>query len=617
MKKIIIINLLFILTLLALAEEGSRVKLSGFVMDKEGNPLPNATILINSSKTGSISNNNGFYVLSLFPGTYQIEFSYIGFKTEQRTVVLSGNEKLNVYLEPNIESLDEVIVKARRPEENIKSNKMGVAQLPIETIQKIPALFGEIDVIKAIMLLPGVSQTSEGSSGFSVRGGSPDQNLILYDKAMLYNPSHFLGFFSVFNNDVINDVQLYKSNIPASYGGRLSSMLDITSKTGNLNEFAARGGIGTISSRLTIEGPIVQNQSSFLLGARRTYADIFLPLSKDENIKDSKLHFYDLNLKLTQVINEKNRLFLSAYSGSDVFKNQFATINFGNNTLSTRWNHIGKKLNFDLSAVLSNYNYFLESPEGDARGFEWISNSTKFGLINEFELNFNENHSSEFGFSSSYSIFNPGITRGNGEQSLFTEFILPKDYFYENAAYLLFNHNFNDKLKINYGIRFSNLINVGEETVYTYDENYRIIDSSFYEKGQVYNTYYIPEPRFSLTYIINDISSIKMSYARTSQFMHLASNSSAGTPIDIWFPSNNFIKPQIADQYSIGFFRNFYSNAIETSVELYYKDMINTIDFKDHAQLFLNQYIEKELRIGSAYSYGAEFLAKFFFEKLN
>jgi hypothetical protein len=475
----------------------------------------------------------------------------------------------------------------------------------------VPSLLGEVDLIKVLQLLPGVQPTSEGATGFSVRGGSADQNLIILDEATVYNASHLMGFFSVFNNDAVKNVTLYKGDIPAAYGGRLSSLLDVQMKDGNSKKAEFSGSIGTISSKLTIEGPIIKDRTTFLIAGRRTYADLFLPFAKDKNARDNKLYFYDLNLKLSHIINEKNRLYLSGYSGRDIFKNDFASIGFGNQTASLRWNHLfSQKLFFNLSLIYSKYNYEIGTPADEPTSFIWNSKLQDYSVRFDFTHYLSANHKLRYGATSMYHQFYPGSVQGVGSTTIYNDFLLPAEYALENSLYISDDYKATGKLSIKYGLRLALFQNIGPATVYKYDTDYNPVDSTVYNKSKIFNTYPGLEPRLAFTYLLNDISSVKGSYSHTVQFITLAQNSTAGTPLDVWFPASPNVRPQLSDQFSIGYFRNFKKNMYEVSGEVYYKILGDLIDFRDHAQLFLNQYLEGELRIGRGYAYGIETLVR-------
>ncbi len=593
-------------------ETGLRYTISGHVKDEStGEELIGAAVIADELGKGTVSNVYGFYSLSLQPGLYNITFSYIGYEDLTRAVNLNQDLVINIELSENILELAEVTISAEGPRAHIKKPEMGVSKLQIKSIRRIPTLMGEVDVIKAIQLLPGVQASSEGASGFSVRGGNPDQNLILLDEATVYNASHLMGFFSVFNNDAVKDVKLYKGDIPAEYGGRLSSLLDVRMKDGNMKKFSGSGGIGTISSRLTLKGPIIRDRTSFLIAGRRTYADIFLPFAKDEDVRNSSLYFYDLNAKVNHIFNEKNRLFVSVYMGRDVFENVFARMAFGNQTYTLRWNHLfSGRLFSNFTLLHSRYDYELGTPEGEANSFLWNSGMKDYGAKADLNYFITPEHTLKFGLISTFHDFQPGSAKGLGEQSLFTEFKMPSNYALENGVYVSAESEVGERWNFKYGIRYSSFHNVGPATVYNYDENYLPLDSTVYSSGEFFNYFGGLEPRLAMSFMLNEKSSLKASYSRTRQYIHLAQNSTAGTPLDIWFPSSPNVNPQVSDQASVGYFRTFWGDRLEASVETYYKAMSNSIDFRDHAQLLMNQYMEGELRIGESNSYGLELLLR-------
>lgn len=589
-----------------------RYTVSGYIKDSEsGEELIGATVQVKELQKGSVTNLYGFYSISLFPGEYIMHFSYVGYESREVPVQLDRNLAINLELIPQIQELGEVTIISEGSNSHVERAEMSVNKLPIKSIRRIPSLMGEVDVIKAIQLLPGVQASSEGASGFSVRGGNPDQNLILLDEANVYNASHLMGFFSIFNNDAVKDVKLYKGDIPAEYGGRLSSLLDVRMKEGNNKKFSGSGGIGTISSRLTLEGPIIKNKTSFIVSSRRTYADIFLPLAKDDILRKSKLFFYDLNAKVNHIVNDQNRVYLSAYYGRDVFKNQFAGMEFGNRTLTLRWNHLfSVRLFSNFTLVQSKYDYQLGTPEGDANSFQWTSHMNDYSAKAGFTYYLTPDITLGFGAHSVLHKFEPGSARGLGDNTLFTRYTLPDLYALENGLYLSAEQSAGQHWRFRYGLRFSTFHNIGKALVYHFDKLYQPYDSTIYGKGEFFNTHHTIEPRIAITYIINPVSSVKASYSRTSQYVQLAQNSTAGTPLDVWFPSSPNIDPQLSDQVAAGYFRNIFNDRIEASAELYYKKMQNSIDFKDHANLLLNKYIEGELRFGNATSYGLEFLLR-------
>lgn len=609
-----ITTLLVVISTITSVLSQDKFTISGYVNDNNnGEALPGATIYIEGTNTGTMSNNYGFYSLSLDKGNYNIIVSYIGYERFRKEVSLTKDTELNIELKSNSKQLSAVEVKGRAKDANVKSDEMSVMKMDIKEINKVPALMGEVDILKTIQLMPGVHTTGEGSTGFSVRGGGTDQNLILLDEASIYNASHLMGFFSIFNNDAIKDLKLYKGDIPVSSGGRLSSLLDVHQKEGNNKYLEATGGLGLISSRLMIEGPIKKNKSSFLIAGRRSYADLFLPFAKNEDLHDNKLFFYDFNFKSNFKINNKNKIFVSAYLGSDVIKVGNGIdfdMSWGNNTFTGRWNHIfSNKLFSNLSLIRSSYKYNLGSTQG-IQAFNWDSQMDNHSVKYDFTYFANSKHTIKYGAFFSYHEFQPGIIEGDGDESVFNKIEIPKNNAIEYGAYISNKHKISEKLKVNYGLRYTVFSNVGPSTVYNFDENFNSTDSTVHDKMDFYNTYSGFEPRISGTYIINDKSSVKASAGKTMQFVQLASNATVGNPLSIWFPASPNVKPQYAYQAAIGYFRNFLDNEIETSVELFYKKMFNQIDFKDHAQLLLNRKLEGELRFGYGEAYGAEFLIR-------
>lgn len=598
---------------------GKTYAISGYIKDgSNGEALFGATVYIRSLKSGVTTNLYGFYSISLPEGSYLLEFSFLGYATKQQQVDLRQNVTLNMELMLRREELSEVEIVGQRKDDNVKNPEMSVIKMDVKAINRIPALFGEVDLIKAIQLLPGVQAASEGATGFSVRGGNPDQNLILLDEAVVYNASHLLGFFSVFNNDAIKDVTLYKGDIPASSGGRLSSLLDVRMKDGNSRKFSATGGIGLISSRLTLESPVFNENTSFIVSGRRTYADLFLPLAHNKDVRDNKLYFYDFNTKLTHRFDDNNRIFLSWYFGRDIFSNQFAGMSLGNQTATLRWNHLfSKSLFSNFSIIYSKYDYSLGTPEGDASAFKWTSNLRDYSVKADFSWFLSPLSTIKFGASSTYHEFFPGEARGVGDSTLISEYVLPGNFALEHGIYISNEQKISGLLTLKYGLRFSVFQNVGAATLYHYNTAFEAVDSTVYSKGKFFNNFAALEPRIGLTYTINELSSVKASYSRTVQYVHLAQNSTAGTPLDIWFPSSPNIKPSVADQVALGYFRNFRHNRIETSVEVYYKKMNNVIDFRDHAQLLLNKKLDGELRFGDAWAYGLEMMVKIPEGRLN
>ena len=502
--------------------------------------------------------------------------------------------------------LSPVVVSAEKPNANVVRPEMSVEKLDIKQIKLIPALFGEVDLIKAIQLLPGVQAASEGSSGFSVRGGSPDQNLILFDDALVYNASHLMGFFSVFNNEAVDDITLYKGDIPASYGGRLSSLLDVQGKTGR-DKWAFNAGIGLIASRITLEGPVHDN-ASLLLAARRTYADVFFPLLPDAGARSATLYFYDLNLKYHWRIDRKNQLSLTAYYGNDKFGNGDMIMAFGNRTGTLRWKHfINEQWTMQAELLGSGYDYNMAATMPAFLG-EWISGI--YGLGGRIDFTYRDvDNTFRFGWNSDYKWFSPGGGEATVEEQNYT-MQMDKKYAWENAIYFTHQHRLFEKLTLKYGLRLTRFDNLGATNEYRVNENYELIDTIGIASGKFYHHTWGVEPRVGLTFALNDGFSLKASYARTVQFLHLLSMSTAGSPLDVWVPSNLTIKPETANQYAVGAFANFMDNTLETSLEIYYKQLGNIVDFKDHAQVIGNNIIESEIRNGTGENYGVELMLR-------
>jgi hypothetical protein len=607
--------ILFVQNLSLFAQQG-KVILSGYIKDAtNGEELIGATVYINELKAGTTTNSYGFYSITLPKGKYHVNYSYMGFKTIESTIDLQESTSKNIQMGPVDNLIDEVSVTAEKKDQNIKSNEMSMNKLQMKTITKIPALMGEVDVLRSIQLLPGVHSSGEGSVGFYVRGGGVDQNLVLLDEATVYNASHLVGIFSVFNQDAIKDVTLYKGGIPAVYGGRLSSILDIRMKEGNSKKLNVTGGIGLISSRLTIEGPIIKDKASFIISGRRTYFDLAFPFLKDSLVQKSKAYFYDLNAKLNYQFNDNNRIFISGYFGKDVFQmGDMMRVDYGNKTFTARYNHLfSKRLFSNLSFIYTVFNYGMGVVSG-AEGFDWKSGIKDISIKNDYSWFVNSKNTIRFGGQFTHHTFMPGRTEPIGENSIFISKKLPKIYSLEDAVFVENEQIISDKISMRYGFRFSAFQNLGPYTSYSFSENskgeYITSDSTIYAKGKIFNTQFGLEPRINIKYEINPSSSVKLGYNHMVQYLHLASNTMSTTPLDLWFPSTPNIKPEIADQISIGVFKNFMDNQFETSIELYYKKMNNSVDFKDHAQLLLNEYIEGELRFGKSYAYGAEFFIK-------
>lgn len=584
--------------------------ISGYLRDADsGEELLYATVSIPSESVGVNTNDYGFYSLTLPEGKYKVIFSYVGFQSKTMNINLDKSKRLDIELSLGT-TLQEVVVLAEEEDQNIRSVEMSVATIDIADAKLLPVLFGEQDILKTIQLLPGVSPSSEGSTGFFVRGGDSDQNLLLLDEAPVYNASHLLGFFSVFNSDALKDVKLYKGGIPAQYGGRLSSVMDIRMKNGNTKKWTASGGIGLISSRLTIEGPLSKDKGSIMLSGRRTYADLILK-AVSTDFDDTALYFYDFNAKANYKLGENDRIYMSGYFGRDILNLGPVGLEWGNLTGTMRWNHIfSDKLFTNTSFIYSDFDYGF-GVDNAGTAIELSAGIFDYNLKQDYSWYPNPNNSVQFGWNAIYHRFKPGTFTSDIEGSEEdAEITVPSQQALEAGFYLDNEQKLGDKLTLYYGLRFSTFSNIGEFNLKEYNEDDEVIASTFYDKGEFYNTYFNFEPRFSAAYLLNESSSLKFSYNRMSQYLHLLSNSTSGTPTDIWLPSTPLIKPELADQIAIGYFRNFKDNTYEFSVEAYYKKLYDLSEYEDGAETFLNPDLEAELVFGKGRAYGAELYLK-------
>jgi len=618
MKQFSIFLLLLVLTIPAMAEFAGVVTLSGYLKNKaNGEALIGATVYVPELKTGVITNSYGFYSISVAPGNYSVNFSFIGYQTQSLSINMNASKQLNVMLEEETEQIDEVVVTGEKKNRNVENLQMSMEKVQVKMIKKLPSFMGEIDIIKSITLLPGIQNGGEGSSGLYVRGGGPDENLMILDEAPVYNASHLLGFFSVFNSDAINDVQVYKGGIPAEYGGKASSVIDIRMKDGNSQQLGMSGGIGNISSRLTVEAPIIKDKWSFIVSGRRTYADYLGKLVGIEQLKENQLYFYDLNLKTNVQINAKNRIYLSAYTGDDYFKvGESIYMKWGNLTSTARWNHLfTDKLFSNTSLIFSRYNYNLGVPGSGADQFDWSSQIRDYNFKQDFSWYLNSKNKLTLGFNMIYHHFEPGQVDAN-EKSYFTDLKLANYNALDNSVYISNEQTIGSRLTMRYGLRYSYFQQIGKGKVREYlhpdqPNEKEVIGTIEYGSGKlVPPAYHNLEPRLALKYMLNPESSVKASYNRMVQNLHLISNTNSPTPLDIWLPSSTYIKPLIANQLGLGYFRNFKENMFETSAEVYYKKMENVIDYIDGAELFLKENLETELLHGSGYAYGLELYAK-------
>ena len=592
--------------------------LSGTISNQENNEtLIGVNVIFPELKTGTVTNEYGFYSITLPAGTYNLAISYLGFSDINQTITLDKNITLDFKLTESVESLDEVVIKENIEQLNIQKAQMSVNTLTASTIKQIPVVLGEADVLKAITLLPGVTNAGEGSSGFNVRGGAADQNLILLDEATIYNSSHLFGLFSVFNPDAIKDIKLYKGGIPSRFGGRVSSVLEIYQKEGNSNEFHMNGGIGIVASRLLAEGPIKKEQGSFLFGGRATYAHLFLPIVDIDN----KAYFYDLNTKLSYRLNNSNNIFLSGYFGRDVFsvRDSFENI-YGNTVLNFRWNHLfSDKLFSNLSLIYSDYYYGLNLGFVE---FDWNSGIRNFNVKYDFKHYLTDKVELQYGLNSIYHKFNPGQIEPSKPDSGINSKKLIDKYALESAVYIDIEHKLSDRLRTSYGLRFSNFLRLGQDELNRYENNQAVIfnqEQQVYEKAEpigvdnfkrsdIIKSFNYLEPRLTLAYQLNDHASLKASYNRMAQYLHLLSNTSSPAPLDVWAPSGKYIKPQLLDQVALGYFRNLRDNLFSLEVETYYKIVKNRIDYIDGANLIANDAIEQVILNGEARAYGVEIL---------
>lgn len=611
---------LFLITFsVELAHAQSKFTISGVITDSAtGETMIGATIAVKElSGVGTACNQYGFYSLTLPQDDYTLLVTFLGYTQISKQISLNSNQKIDFKLSPKANELGEVVVEAEKKNESITNSDVGVTKLEMKEIKKIPVLFGEQDILKTLTLTPGVKSLGEGNGGLYVRGGDNSQNLILLDEATVYNANHLLGFFSTFNSDAIKDVTLYKGTAPAEYGGRLSSVLDVKMNDGNNQKFHVGAGIGLISSRLNVEGPIVKDKGSFLLTGRRTYADLFLKLSSDEQLNQNELYFYDLNAKANYAINDKNRIYLSGYFGRDVIKisDRFG-IDWGNATGTLRWNHLwSQKLFSNTSLIYSDYDYRVAITR-ETDEFSITSSIRNINLKHEFQYFLNSKHTFNFGFNSFYHTITPGqVEVSEGSNMNPTE--LQNRNALENAIFISGNWKPNARWNIEYGIRLSSFNLLGAGDFYSYDNNGSVTDTLSYSNGEIVKTYVNPEPRLNIAYILNENNSLKLSYTRNTQNLHLVKNSTSTTPTDIWIASSNNVKPEICDQFSIGYFKNFNENKFQFSAETYYRIMQNQLDLKNGAEIRANDKIEGELLFGEGRAYGLELFLKKKYGKFN
>ncbi|MDR1455860.1 MAG: TonB-dependent receptor [Tannerella sp.] len=583
-----------------------QVQVRGKVIDRQtGEPLAEAVVFArDSNRIYTVTDGEGRYTLLLRRDTWTLVSSSVGFYRKEITFRAERDTTVDFALDMSTQ-LEEVEVSARATDRNISSVQMGMEKLNATEIRRMPALMGEVDVLKAIQLLPGVQTASEGGSGFSVRGGTPDQNLILIDNTTIYNASHLLGFFSVFNSDVLGGVSLYKGDLPLRHGGRLSSLLDVQTRTARPDRLSVTGGIGLISSRMTAEAPLGE-KTSWMVGGRRSYADLFLKLSSNEALRRSSVYFYDLNAKVTHRLTDSDRLELNGYYGSDRFGATMGQFHYGNGAASLLWQHVFSETLYARTGLhLASYDYGLESKLENAKA-SWVSGIRDWSLRFDVGQPLNDRWNLDYGASLTLHRFNPGVVAMEGYGGLRKEAGTAMEY----SLYASNEQKLSEHLTVRYGLRGTLFQNIGRATVPQYGREYEIVDTATYGAGKVYYTHTAVEPRAGLVWKLTDASSVKMNYTHNVQFIQLANNSSSGSPLDIWFSAGPNIHPQHVDLYSTGYFRNFGGNVWEASVEVYYKHLTHVIDFAEHATLLMNPNLDGEVRTGTGRAYGVEWVLR-------
>ncbi|MEO6456466.1 MAG: carboxypeptidase-like regulatory domain-containing protein [Ginsengibacter sp.] len=597
--------------------------INGFIADsKSGEPVIGASVHVENSKIDVITDQYGYYTISLPKGRHTLSIQSIGMKDTKREILVKGNGKFNIEMQTEVIALKKVVVSTQKAS-NIRSLQMGIQTIDIKTIKQVPVVFGEADILRVVLTLPGVKSVGEASTGLNVRGGSADQNLILFNDATIYNPSHFFGLFSAFNPEVVKDVELYKSSIPAKYGGRLSSVLEINSREGNKKNITGTAGVGLLTSRLTLEGPLIKDKSSFIIGGRTTYARWLLNLLPDE-FKNSKAGFYDVNVNISHGVNKKNSIYLTGYLSKDNFNlNSDTTYNYGNNNISLKWKHIfHNKLYALITAGYDNYQYKISSAVNPINAYSLGFNINQTNFKAHFNYFVNSKHTIEFGLNNILYKLNPGTYKPVGKESLVAAEQMQAEQALESALYVSDKYNITSGLSVEAGVRYSVFNVLGPRNFNEYAKGVpKTVDNitgiNVYGKNKFIKTYHGPEVRFSARYAFSGDFSIKAGYNSQRQYIHVLSNTAAVAPTDIWKLSDPNIKPQYGDQVSLGFYKNFKSNTIETSVEVYYKKIKDYLDYKSGAVLVLNQHIETDVINTKGKAYGVEFLLKKLTGKLN
>lgn len=612
MKKLVVLTALITSSLLAWSQE---YKLSGTINDSEsGEPVAFVSVKDLTSGKGTTTDFDGNYALNLEKGSHDIEVRFFGYQTAVQSVDLSANQELDFKLVPEGVMLEQVEITGEKLDKNISAVEMSTNELDIEEVKKLPAFLGEVDVIKTIQLLPGVTTVGEGATGFNVRGGNIDQNLVLWDNATIYSSSHLFGFFSIFNSDAVDDLKLYKGGIPARYGGRLSSVLDVSQRQGNNEEIRGSGGIGVVSSRFTLDGPIKKDKATFLVSGRRSYADLFLRLSPDTTLNQNVAYFYDFNTRLDYDIDENDKLSVSGYLGRDVFRfGDLFGFDFGNGNVAVNWMHSFSDSTFlNTYLTYNSYKYTFSFPDF----FDWTSLIQNYSLQGDLKKIVNDRHTIEYGGQVNYYRFRPASVEFQGAlDEAFQDFDLDNEFAVESGFYFSDEFKVNDRFSLQAGLRYSQFAALGEVESVNYQEGVPLdeetaIDTTQFGPGEVVEFYHGLEPRLGIKYMVDSTSSVKLSYMRTRQHLHLVSNTTNGLPIDVWKVSDEFTRPAIADQIAVGYFRNFMDNMIETSVEVYYKEVTDILDYKNGADLLLNPTLETELLQGIGRAYGMELLVR-------
>jgi len=602
----------------------SRVTLAGHIREqKTGEPVIGASIYSESPNIGASTDQFGYFALTMPPGRYDLKIRGVGIKNTRRQVVLQGAGKLEIEVEEDIVTLKEVVVEAEK-DKNVSGMQMGVEKLDIKTMRQVPTAFGETDILRVVMTLPGVKTVGEGSTGLNVRGGATDQNLILFNDATIYNPSHLFGFFSAFNPDILQGVELYKSAIPAKYGGRLSSVLDISTREGNKKKLGGSGGIGPLTSRLTLEGPLAKDRSSFIVSGRASYSDWILKQLSDKNFAQSSAAFYDITAHVSHEFNDKNALYATGYFSSDRFRlASDTTYHYTNQTATLKWRHnFTNQLYGVLTGTYSHYDYDVTSQQNPITASQLKYAINQGGLKADFSYFPNSRHTVDFGVSSQLYLIDPGSLQPRGEASLVRPDVLGQERGLESALYVSDRFDITPRFSVSAGLRYSLFQALGPRSVYQYASGESrseasITDTVSYGSNKVLATYHGPEYRLSARYSLNDRSSVKVSYTRTRQYIHQLSNTASVSPTDVWKLSDNNIRPQIGDQYSVGYYRNFKNNTIETSIETYYKKLNDFVDYKSGATLVLNHHIETDIINAQGKAYGVEVFVKKLTGKLN